>query len=263
MTSGRSESGPDCADWMGSALVQFLASARRSANELSRRVSAGWAPTQLATSQEAERLLELSLSGDVSKLRERLSSSWLNSASALDDAIGLIEMKWRYREIGFEECLRAVFCLEKAISDVVIMATRNENSVVHPMGAGLVALLPGEAHSLGAKVVTQKLGLEGWSAQLLVDTAPGTLQDRVRGEFYHFVGISVGRDEALLGLPDTIAELRDISRNRDLTILAGGNIFDMPQECYAFLGADLIAASADAAVRYLRSDLRAPSAHHN
>lgn len=204
----------------------------------------------------------MSLSGDVSQLRERLSSSWLNSASALDDAIGQIEMKWRYREISFEECLRAVFCLEKAINDVVIMA-RKSHSVPHPMGVGLVAVMPGEVHSLGAKVVTQKLGLEGWSAQLLVDTAPGTLQEWVRGEFYHFVGISVGHDEALLGLPDTIAELRDISRNRDIAILAGGNIFDMPQECYAFLGADLIATSADAAVRYLRSDLRAQSAHHN
>jgi methanogenic corrinoid protein MtbC1 len=120
---------------------------------------------------------------------------------------------------------------------------------------------PGEAHSLGAKVVTQKLALEGWSAHLLAE--PETLLDRAGSEYYHFIGISVGHDEALLGLPDTIAEVRDVSRNRDVKVVVGGAVFDMPQDCYGFLGADLVTTSADTAVRYLRSDVRAHSALHN
>lgn len=261
MTSGRSEGGLDCADWMGSALVQFLASARRSANELSSvRAPAGQPPARHASSQEAERLLDLSLKGDVAQLCERLSSQGLNAALALDDVIIGIEVKWRARQISFDECLRAVFCLEKAINDVATRS-RGKQGVTHPLGSGLVALTPGEVHSLGAKVVTQKLALEGWSAHLLSDA--DTLQDRVRSEFHHFIGISVGHDEALLGLPDTITEIRDLSRNRDVKVLVGGAVFDMPQDSYGFLGADLVATSADAAVRFLRSDVRAQSALQN
>lgn len=263
MTSGRSEVGLDCADWMGSALVQFLASARRSANELSfLRVSAGaWHPPgQQASSLEAERLLELSLSGNVAALCERLNSRRLGAASVLDETIVRLETKWRAREIGFDESVRAVFCLEKAISDVAMRA-QGKPAVTHPLGSGLVALTPGEVHSLGAKVVTQKLALEGWSAHLLAE--PETLLERVRSEFYHFIGISVGHDEALLGLPDTITEVRDVSRNRDVKVLVGGAAFDMPPDCYGFLGADLVTTSADAAARYLRSDVCAQSALHN
>lgn len=263
MTSGRSEVGLDCADWMGSALIQFIASARRSAIELAlMRASTGARQhaRQQTCSLEAERLLELSLNGDVATLGERLGSRQLDAPAALDDTIVRLEEKWRVREIGFDECLRAVFCLEKAINDVAMRA-QGKPAVTHPLGSGLVSLTLGDAHSLGAKVVTQKLGLEGWSTHLLAD--PATLHDRVRNEFYHFIGISVGHDEALLGLPDTIAEVRDVSRNRDVRVLVGGAVFDMPQDCYGFLGADLVATSADAAVRYLRSDVCARSALHN
>lgn len=263
MTSGRSEVGMDCADWMGSALVQFLASARRSAHELSfTQASAGarHRPARLTSSHEAERLIELSLSGDVAALCERLDMRRPDASGALDDAIVRIEEKWRAREIGFDECLRAVFCLEKAISDVAMRA-QGKPAVTHPLGSGLISLTPGEAHSLGAKVVTQKLALEGWSAHLLGE--PETLHERARTEFYHFIGISVGHDEALLGLPDTITEIRDVSRNRDVKIVVGGAVFDMPQDCYGFLGADLVTTSADAAARYLRSDVCAQSVLHN
>jgi methanogenic corrinoid protein MtbC1 len=153
-----------------------------------------------------------------------------------------------------------VFCLEKAITDVA-MRVQGNPAVTQPLGSGLISLTLGETHSLGAKVVTQKLALEGWSAHFLAD--PDTLQDRARREFYHFIGISVGHDEALLGLPDTISEIRDISRNRDVKIIAGGAVFDMPPDCYGFLGADLVTTSADMAVRYLRSDVCAQSALHN
>ncbi len=160
MTSGRSEVGLDCADWMGSALIQFLASARRSAHELHvLRAARGARHSPEASSRESDRLLELSLSGDVATLRACLDGRVFDAASVLDETIVRLETKWRAREIGFDESLRAVFCLEKAINDLAMHA-QGRPAVTHPLGSGLVTVTPGEAHSLGAKVVTQKLALK-------------------------------------------------------------------------------------------------------
>lgn len=173
----------------------------------------------------------------------------------LFSTVGLLEDRWRAREITFGEAIRGLFTIREVVKNLE-SGRKSEMGSLHFFGAGLIGLADGEQHALGAQIVAEKLYVSGWRTE--VNAKPGLdwIMSRIRREYFQFVGISVGSDESLAGLADQISELREVSLNRSIDVVLGGAVFAYSTADFEFLGADNIARTADDAIRFLNTRLK-------
>ena len=111
-------------------------------------------------------------------------------------------------------------------------------------GRVLLSCIPGEQHSLGLFMVSEFFVRDGWEVSLgapISDCDVGTL---LRDEWYDVVGYSVACNSRLSYLSREIPRLRKLSRNRRITVLVGGRVFNDQPEMVERVRAD--AACTDA-----------------
>lgn len=73
--------------------------------------------------------------------------------------------------------------------------------------------------------------------------------ERVAGEWFDVVGLTISCDYHIAPLPSIIAALRNVSRNPKLCVMVGGRIFVEDPSLAERMGADGTAADAKVAVK--------------
>jgi len=124
----------------------------------------------------------------------------------------------------------------------------------------LLVPAPGGQHSMGLMMVKEFFLRSGWD----VVGGPGTPSDDVgaqlAGQWFDLVGVSVGSDCRLVGLPTWLALLRAASQNPAVKIMLGGPQFTANPELAVLMGADATATDARTAV--LQAEILATGLAH-
>lgn len=127
------------------------------------------------------------------------------------------------------------------------------NSAMHgSMGRMLLTCAPGEQHSLGTMIVAEYFIRDGWDVHLMTTYGADILLDMVRQADYHCLGVSVSCDQYVSGLRKDIRRVRQVSRNADIKVLVGGQLFGLDRPKIDLLGADGCATDAESAVAEAR-----------
>jgi len=144
----------------------------------------------------------------------------------------------------------------------VTMGLWRLQEIVHELGArlpverqpgpgrrALVASMPGDQHSFGTVVVEELFCREGWLTDRLSEASTQDLLERVAGEWFDLIGLTISCDYHIAPLPSIIAALRNVSRNPRLCVMVGGGIFVDDPSLAERIGADGTAADAKVAVK--------------
>ena len=105
-----------------------------------------------------------------------------------------------------------------------------------------------EQHLFGLAMVAEFLRRDGWD---VLGGVGGSVPDpgaRVREDAVDIVGLSIGSDDRLDWLHETVHRVRAMSINRDVKVLVGGPVFVAHPEWAAEVGADGTARDAREAV---------------
>lgn len=122
------------------------------------------------------------------------------------------------------------------------------------MGAGgnsprvLLAPAPGEQHVFGIVMVGEFFSRSGWRVRCENAPAGDDLVDTVADDHFDVVGISASADANLRQLKLTIKKLRSASKNPDLVVMVGGQVFNEDVGLARRIGADATAADGVRAV---------------
>lgn len=112
----------------------------------------------------------------------------------------------------------------------------------------LLAQPPDEQHLFGLAMVAEFLRRDGWDVIGGVGAAVPDPGARVRDEWVDLAGFSIGSDDRIDWLRETIRRVRAMSCNEHVRILVGGPVFITHPEWAAEVGADGTACDAGAAV---------------
>jgi methanogenic corrinoid protein MtbC1 len=112
----------------------------------------------------------------------------------------------------------------------------------------LLAQPPDEQHLFGLAMVAEFLRRDGWDVIGGVGAAVPDPGARLRDEWVDLAGFSIGSDDRLDWLRETIRRGRAMSCNPQVRIVVGGPVFIAHPEWAAEIGADGTAGDASAAV---------------
>lgn len=144
----------------------------------------------------------------------------------------------------------------------VTMGLWRLQEIVHELGArlpaerrvgpgrrALFASMPGDQHSFGTIVVEELFSREGWLTDRMNEASTPDLLERVAGEWFDLVGLTISCDYHIAPLGSVIAALRNVSRNPNLCVMVGGRIFVADPDLAASVGADGTASDAKVALQ--------------
>ncbi len=112
----------------------------------------------------------------------------------------------------------------------------------------LLAQPPDEQHLFGLAMVAEFMRRDGWDVIGGVGAAVPDPGARVRDEWVDLAGFSIGSDDRIDWLRETIRRVRAMSCNEHVRILVGGPVFITHPEWATEVGADGTARDAGAAV---------------
>jgi methanogenic corrinoid protein MtbC1 len=117
----------------------------------------------------------------------------------------------------------------------------------------LLAQPPDEQHLFGLAMVAEFLRRDGWDVIGGVGAAVPDPGARVRDEWVDLAGFSIGSDDRIDWLRETIRRVRAMSCNEHVRIVVGGPVFTAHPEWALEVGADGTALDAAAAVELANS----------
>lgn len=117
----------------------------------------------------------------------------------------------------------------------------------------LLAQPPDEQHLFGLAMVAEFLRRDGWDVIGGVGAAVPDPGARVRDEWVDLAGFSIGSDDRIDWLRETIRRVRAMSCNEHVRIVVGGPVFTAHPEWALEVGADGTARDAAAAVELANS----------
>ncbi|WP_416900205.1 MAG: B12-binding domain-containing protein [Minwuia sp.] len=113
----------------------------------------------------------------------------------------------------------------------------------------LVVAAPGEQHTFGAVMVADFFRRGGWDVVGGHTPDEDEIADLVRYQEFDMIGLSLSCDSGVERLEKTIGRVRDLSRQRDITVMVGGRVFNDDPELAATVGADMTGADGRMALR--------------
>lgn len=117
----------------------------------------------------------------------------------------------------------------------------------------LLLPVPGEQHTLGIMLVEEFFRRAGWECCSSMPTSLDPIMKMVRREHFDVIGFSASSDKFLEPLHNAIAEVRKISKNKNVLVLVGGAVFLEKPELVTKVGADATGDGGNEAVLRLRS----------
>lgn len=165
-----------------------------------------------------------------------------------------VEQEWLADRRDYNETLTAFWYLQQLLESPKNGPDRQPYVRPAPVqGRTVFATAPGCEHNLGVLVVSDYFRSWGWQVSTILEGRREVLVRQVSSLPIDFLGLSVGHDAGLVGMPELLQELRTCSCNPGMKILLGGNIFDMPSVEYAWLGADCLVTSPQDALQFCAS----------
>ncbi len=251
------QSANPCAQWLQDTLRDF--------RDATGQTGAG----EHVHSDQFEQLLAALYGGDLSAAqaicRHYVTLGPAGRSSAMDlivPAVYHIEKEWLNESRSYGSTLFAFWNLQQLLQRQQSVGLSDSSSGGPPaapplpgyrQGTLLMATVPGGAHTFGSLVVSGHFQANGWQVSTALESTRDALLHTVEDHHFDCVGLSLGQDSELEGLPDLLRDLRDASRNAALRVLVGGNIFVMRQSQYDWIGADYLASGAEDAFRYCLS----------
>lgn len=166
-------------------------------------------------------------------------------------AVYAIEQDWTSGKRTFSQTVLAFWQLQMLLEyDIKVTKEKAEGINKSQHGNIVFAAAPGCEHNIGVLVLTDFFRSCGWHVYEFIQDSANSITNQISNHLIDFLGISVGHDEALLGLADHIKNFRSVSKNPSLRIILGGNVFDMRASEYDWIGADYIAYSPNEALQY-------------
>ena len=166
---------------------------------------------------------------------------------------------WNNDECDFVEVTVALGRMQRLLRDLsqVFLA---ESGHTEPVGNILLTCVPGEQHTLGIIMVGEFLLRDGWRVLVGAPWTDSDLLSLVAREWYDVIGFSVGTESRLSVLRRDIRRLKSASRNPNIQIMVGGQLFAEDASLADQVGANAIAADARQAPTIARSLLAAARA---
>lgn len=166
---------------------------------------------------------------------------------------------WDNDECDFVEVTVALGRMQRMLRDLsqVFLA---EAGQTEPVGNVLLTCVPGEQHTLGIIMVGEFLLRDGWRVLVGAPWTDGDLLSMVGTEWYDVIGFSVGTENRLAVLRRDVRRLKTASKNPNVQVMVGGQLFAEHPELAEQVGANAIAADARSAPTVARSLLAAARA---
>jgi methanogenic corrinoid protein MtbC1 len=124
----------------------------------------------------------------------------------------------------------------------------------------LLAALPGERHTLGLSLVREFFCRAGWHVDYAAPKSAGDLVALLKSEWFDALGLSATVVPDPVELAADIRRFRSASRNKRLTILAGGRAFAQRPELVVEVGADGSALNGEQAVGLISKPMQRANA---
>ncbi len=163
---------------------------------------------------------------------------------------------WDRDECDFVEVTVSLGRMQRLLRDLsqvfLADAARSE-----PVGNVMLTCMPGEQHTLGIIMVGEFLLRDGWRVLVGALWSDSDLLTMVGAESYDVIGFSVGSESRLPLLKRDIRRLKSASRNPQVQILVGGQVFVDDPSLADEVGANAIAGTAREAPEAARSLLDA------
>ena len=173
---------------------------------------------------------------------------------------------WDNDECDFVEVTVALGRMQRLLRDLsqVFLA---ESGHAEPIGNILLTCVPGEQHTLGIIMVGEFLLRDGWRVLVGAPWTESDLLSMIATEWYDVIGFSVGTESRLSVLRRDIRRLKQASRNPNVQVMVGGQLFAEDPSLAEQVGANAIALDAREAPATARSLLPAARAgstdHHS
>lgn len=163
---------------------------------------------------------------------------------------------WDADECDFVEVTVALGRMQRLLRDLsqVFLA---ESGHAAPVGSVLLTCVPGEQHTLGIIMVGEFLLRDGWRVLVGAPWTESDLLSMVATEWYDVIGFSVGTEARLSVLRRDIRRLKSASRNPNVQVMVGGQLFAEDPSLAEQVGANAIASDARQAPVVARSLLAA------
>ncbi|SMD13330.1 Methanogenic corrinoid protein MtbC1 [Fulvimarina manganoxydans] len=228
--------------------------ARRSTPGCDKGHSADKRLSHFHTRHAADRLRSLLLSGRdeeqvafLTEMRQTLSLSVLigDVVAPVMDEIGI---EWEEDRMTFAEVTLISTRLQRGLSLAIGREPAESGAKSAGRGDILLAVMPGEQHSIGVDALAALLAEAGHHVDRATSATLAELCKRVSEHTYRIVGLSCGSDRTRPALGETIASLRKASRNPRLRIFLGGRALHGAEELVDNMGADLIVTDGRRAV---------------
>ncbi len=112
----------------------------------------------------------------------------------------------------------------------------------------LFASMPGDQHNFGTVVVDELFRRDGWITDRIAEADTSDLLNRVAGEWFDMIGLTISCDCHIGPLPSIIVGLRSVSRNSRIAVMVGGRVFTADPGLADQVGADGTARDAKLAL---------------
>ncbi|OYY89540.1 MAG: cobalamin-binding protein [Sphingomonas sp. 28-66-16] len=154
---------------------------------------------------------------------------------------------WEQDRCDFVDVTMGLWRLQEVVHELAARLPAD-----HRPGPGrraLFASMPGDQHSFGTVVVDELFCRGGWLTDRISEATTPELLERVAGEWFDLVGLTISCDCHMAPLPSVIGALRSVSRNPRLCVMVGGRVFVGNPDLAERVGADGTAPDAKVAVR--------------
>lgn len=118
-----------------------------------------------------------------------------------------------------------------------------------PARRALLAPVPGEQHDFGLMIVDHFMHLAGWDVQTCPAASAEEIISRASKNSFEIAGLSLSGESYLMSLERLISTIRRTSKNPNIGILVGGQLFIERPELALLIGADATAQNGQEAVR--------------
>lgn len=209
-------------------------------------------------------LCTTALGPDLAALREhvgRLRAAGMGTERLMRDLLPAAARRfgtlWVESRLPFTEVAHGCGQIQRLVREIGRDHGRGGRRADRPEGRALLALAPGEVHSLGLVIAAEDFRRAGWTVDyVLTGGLPAVLQ-RVREGVFDLAGISAGSRARIPALREAVAALRE-ALPVGTPCVVGGPIVLLEPDIAAMVGADLATGSVDEAIGRFRLGLVIP-----
>jgi methanogenic corrinoid protein MtbC1 len=207
------------------------------------------------TEQDISLFFDIVNSGDHSRMSAAVSalrSKGLTCQQLLLDLLGPVAQefgkRWTADETDFSSLSIGIGHLQ-ALRRMISQIDDPHPISFGPPRRALLASAPGEQHDFGVMIVDHFLHVAGWDVRTCPGAKAEEILEQVTKNSFEIAGLSLSCEAYLLPLERLVAGIKRVSKNSEIGILVGGQLFVERPELALLIGADATARDGRDAVR--------------